>query len=44
VQLRPVEVATPEEIAAGFEAVEVSDAEAVVIEPVAMFWNEPELP
>jgi ABC-type uncharacterized transport system substrate-binding protein len=38
-QLRPVEIATPEEIAAGFEAVEASGAEAVVIAPVAMFWN-----
>jgi len=40
VQLRPVEVATPDEIAAGFEAVEASGAEAVVITPVAMFWNQ----
>jgi len=40
VQLRPVEVTTPEEIATGFEAVEASGAEAVVIAPVAMFWNE----
>jgi putative tryptophan/tyrosine transport system substrate-binding protein len=40
VQLRPVEVATPEEIAAGFEAVEASGAEAVVIAPVGMFWNQ----
>jgi putative tryptophan/tyrosine transport system substrate-binding protein len=40
VQLRPVEVATPEEIAAGFEAVEASGAEALVVLPNAMFWNQ----
>jgi putative tryptophan/tyrosine transport system substrate-binding protein len=40
VQLRSVEVATPDEIPAGFEAVEASGAEAVVIAPNAMFWNE----
>jgi putative ABC transport system substrate-binding protein len=39
VQLRPVEITTPEGIAAGFEAVHASGAEAVVISPVAMFWN-----
>ena len=40
VQLRPIAVATPEEIAAGFEAVEASGAEGVVIAPSAMFWNQ----
>jgi putative ABC transport system substrate-binding protein len=40
VQLRPIEAATPEEIAAGFEAVKASGAEAVVIAPVGMFWNQ----
>jgi putative ABC transport system substrate-binding protein len=40
VHLRPVEVTTPEEIAAGFEAVGASGAEAVVIAPVGMFWNQ----
>ena len=40
VQLRPVEAATPEEIAAGFEAVKASGAEAVVIAPDGMFWNQ----
>jgi putative ABC transport system substrate-binding protein len=40
VQLHPVAIATSEEIVAGFEAVEASGAEAVVITPVGMFWNQ----
>ncbi len=40
VQLRPVEIAIPEEIAAGFETVIAGGAEALVVMPDAMFWNE----
>jgi putative ABC transport system substrate-binding protein len=40
VQLRTIEVAAPNEIPAGFEGAEAGGAEALVIEPDAMFWNE----
>jgi putative ABC transport system substrate-binding protein len=40
VELRTIEVATPNEIPAGFEAAEAGGAEALVVEPDAMFWNE----
>ena len=39
-QLRPIAVATPNEIAAGFEAAVGDGAEALVVLPDAMFWNE----
>jgi putative ABC transport system substrate-binding protein len=39
-QLRPVEITTPEEIAAGFEAVIAGGADALVVMPDVMFWNE----
>jgi len=40
VELRTIEVAVPDEIAAGFEAAETGGAEALVVVPDAMFWNE----
>jgi putative ABC transport system substrate-binding protein len=41
-QLRPVAVAAPDEITAGFEAAVGSGAEALVVLPDGMFWNERE--
>jgi putative tryptophan/tyrosine transport system substrate-binding protein len=40
VQLRSVEVASPDGIAGGFETAIADGAEALVIIPSAMFWNE----
>jgi putative ABC transport system substrate-binding protein len=40
VQLRPIEIATPDRIAAGFEAAAASGAEGLVILPSGIFWNE----
>jgi putative tryptophan/tyrosine transport system substrate-binding protein len=40
VQLRPIAVATPGEIPAGFEVAVGGGAEALVVLPDAMFWNE----
>ena len=40
VQLLPVEVGSPDGIAGGFETAIASGAEAIVIMPSAMFWNE----
>jgi len=40
VQLRTIEVATPNEIPTGFEGAKAGRAEGLVIEPDAMFWNE----
>jgi putative ABC transport system substrate-binding protein len=42
VQLHPVEIATPEAIAAGFETVIAGGAEALVVLGDAMFWNHRE--
>jgi putative ABC transport system substrate-binding protein len=39
-RLRPIAVGTPGEIPAGFEAVVAGGAEALVVLPDAMFWNE----
>ena len=39
-QLRPIPVATPGEIHAGFEAAVAGGAEALVVLPDGMFWNE----
>jgi len=39
-QLRPIAVAAPEEIAAGLAAAVGDGAEALVVLPDAMFWNE----
>jgi len=39
-QLRPIVVAAPGEIAAGFEAALGDGAEALVVLPDGMFWNE----
>ena len=39
-ELRTVEVAAPDDIAAGFEAAVAAGAEALVVLPDAMFWNE----
>ena len=39
-QLRPITVAAPDEIAAGFETAVGNGAEALVVLPDAMFWNE----
>jgi putative ABC transport system substrate-binding protein len=39
-QLRPIPVATPGEIPAGFEAAVAGGAEALVVLPDGMFWNE----
>jgi putative ABC transport system substrate-binding protein len=39
-QLRPIAVATPGEIPAGFEAAIGGGAEALVVLPDGMFWNE----
>jgi putative ABC transport system substrate-binding protein len=40
VELRTIEVAVPDEISTGFEAAEAGGAEALVVVPDAMFWNE----
>jgi len=40
VELRTIEVAVPDEIPTGFEAAEAGAAEALVVVPDAMFWNE----
>jgi putative tryptophan/tyrosine transport system substrate-binding protein len=40
VELLTIEVATPDEIPAGFEAAAAGGAEALVVLPNAMFWNE----
>jgi len=40
VELRTIEVATPDEIPAGFEAAVAGGTEALVVLPDAMFWNE----
>ena len=40
VQLRTIEVATPDEISAGFEAAATGGAEALVVLPNAIFWNQ----
>jgi putative ABC transport system substrate-binding protein len=40
VQLGPVEIARPDAIVAGFETATTGGAEALVILPNAMFWNE----
>jgi putative ABC transport system substrate-binding protein len=40
VELRTIEVAVPVELSTGFEAAEAAGAEALVIVPDAMFWNE----
>jgi putative ABC transport system substrate-binding protein len=40
VQLRTIEVAVPDQIAAGFERAEAGGAEALEVLPNAMFWNE----
>jgi len=40
VQLRVIEIANPAEIPAGFGAVVAAAAEALVVVPGAMFWNE----
>jgi putative ABC transport system substrate-binding protein len=40
VQLHTIEIATPDEIPAGFEAAAASGIEALVVVPNAMFWNE----
>jgi len=42
-QLRPIEVAAPGEILAGFEAAVGGGVEALVVLPDGMFWNEREL-
>jgi putative ABC transport system substrate-binding protein len=39
-QLRPIAIATPGEIPAGFEAAVGGGAEALAVLPDAMFWNE----
>ena len=39
-ELRTIKVATPDQIPAGFEAAVAGVAEALVILPDAMFWNE----
>jgi putative ABC transport system substrate-binding protein len=39
-QLRSIEVATPDEIPAGFEAAAAGGAEALVVLPGPMFWNQ----
>jgi putative tryptophan/tyrosine transport system substrate-binding protein len=41
-ELRTVEVAAPDDIPAGFEAAVGAGAEALVVLPDAMFWNERE--
>jgi putative ABC transport system substrate-binding protein len=41
-QLRPIAVAAPNEITAGFEAAVRGGAEALVVLPDGMFWNERE--
>jgi putative ABC transport system substrate-binding protein len=38
--LRTIEVATPDQIATGFEAAVAGGTEALVVLPDAMFWNE----
>jgi len=40
VQLRSVEISSPDDIAGGFETAVAGGAEALVILPNAMFWNE----
>jgi putative ABC transport system substrate-binding protein len=40
VELRIVEVATPDQIRAGFETAATGGAKALVVLPDAMFWNE----
>jgi putative ABC transport system substrate-binding protein len=40
VELRTIEVAVPNEIATGFEVAGAGGAEALVVVPNAMFWNE----
>jgi putative ABC transport system substrate-binding protein len=40
VQLRPIEIASSEAIAVGFETATTGSAEALVILPNAMFWNQ----
>ena len=40
VQLRVIEIANPAEIPAGFGAVVAAAAEALVVVPGTMFWNE----
>ena len=40
VELRTIEVATPAQIPAGFEAAVAGGTEALVVLPDAMFWNE----
>jgi putative ABC transport system substrate-binding protein len=40
VQLRPIEIESPDAIAVGFETATTGSAEALVILPNAMFWNE----
>ena len=41
-QLRPIAVAAPDEISAGFEAAVGSGVEALVVLPDGMFWNQRE--
>jgi putative ABC transport system substrate-binding protein len=40
VELRIIDVATPDQISAGFETAAASGAKALVVLPDAMFWNE----
>jgi putative ABC transport system substrate-binding protein len=42
VELHPVEIATPEQIAAGFETAITGGAEALIVFGDAMFWNHRE--